>query len=75
MSHAPAAGEASTRPSEGWHCSHLYYRFDRAGLKGLSVAELAEGRKQFAAALDPAAAGARLACKPRWSAATRRISV
>jgi peroxiredoxin len=57
MSHAPA-GEASTKPSEGWHCSHLYYRFDRAGLKRLTSAELAEGRKQFAAALDPAAAGA-----------------
>jgi len=50
--------EVSLKPSEGWHCSHLYYRFDRAALKSLSEAELAEGRKSFAAALDPAGEGA-----------------
>ncbi len=53
MSHAPA-GEVSLKPSEGWHCSHLYYRFDRAALKGLSAAELAAGREHFTATLDPA---------------------
>jgi chlorite dismutase len=58
MSHAPASTEVSLKPSEGWHCSHLYYRWNRAALKGLSEAELSEGRKQFAAALDPAGAGA-----------------
>jgi chlorite dismutase len=46
--------EVSLKPSEGWHCSHLYYRFDRGGLAGLTATELAEGAKQFAAALDPA---------------------
>jgi chlorite dismutase len=58
MSHAPAATEVSLKPSEGWHCSHLYYRWNRAALKGLSEAELRAGREQFAATLDPASAGA-----------------
>lgn len=48
--------EVSLSPAEGWHCTHSYYRFDRAALKSLSAAELAEGKKQFAAVLDPAAA-------------------
>jgi chlorite dismutase len=58
MSHPPASTEISLKPSEGWHCSHLYYRWNRAALKGLSEAELSAGREQFAAALDPAGAGA-----------------
>jgi chlorite dismutase len=54
MSHAPApSSEASLSPTEGWHCSHLYYRFDRAALKALSPAELAEGRRQLIEVLDP----------------------
>jgi chlorite dismutase len=52
MSHAPQ-GEVSLKPSEGWHCSHLYYRFLRPALKSLSTAELNEGRQQFIATLDP----------------------
>jgi peroxiredoxin len=47
---APAGG--------GWHCSHLYYSFDRAALKQLSAAERADGSRALAAALDPAAADA-----------------
>jgi chlorite dismutase len=58
MSHAPVSTEVSLKPSEGWHCSHLYYRWNRTGLKSLSEAELSAGREQFAATLDPAAAGA-----------------
>ena len=54
MSHAPAAaGEVSLTPPGAWHCSHLYYRFDRAALKSLTQAELAAGREAFQAALDP----------------------
>ncbi|MCI0335741.1 MAG: heme-dependent peroxidase [Planctomycetes bacterium] len=45
---APAGG--------GWHCSHLYYSFDRTRLKQLSAAERADGSREVAAALDPAAA-------------------
>ncbi len=58
MSHAPKPAEVSLKPTEGWHCSHLYYRFNRAALKNLSPAELSAGQKQFAAALDAGADGA-----------------
>jgi peroxiredoxin len=58
MSHAAASAEISLKPAEGWHCSHLYYRFDRARLAGLTAAELAKGAEQFRAALDPAGEGA-----------------
>lgn len=58
MSHAAAPAEISLKPAEGWHCSHLYYRFDRARLAGLTAAELGKGAEQFRAALDPAGDGA-----------------
>jgi chlorite dismutase len=48
-----AEPDVSLQPVEGWHCSHLYYAFDRAVLKALPAAELAEGREQVAAILDP----------------------
>jgi peroxiredoxin len=53
MSHGQPA-EVSLKPSQGWHCSHLYYRFDRVALKQLTPAELAQGREHFVATLDPA---------------------
>jgi peroxiredoxin len=52
--HGAAAGEASLTPSEGWHCSHLYFRFDRTKLAAMSAAQLAEGRREVEAILDPA---------------------
>src|ERR1700731_2727016 len=56
MSHASSqSADVSLEPSEGWHCSHLYYRFDRAGLARLGAAEIRAGREQFSAALDPQA--------------------
>jgi chlorite dismutase len=58
MSHAAAPAEISLKPAEGWHCSHLYYRFDRARLAGLTAAELGKGAEQFRAALDPTGEGA-----------------
>lgn len=65
MSYAPAsqqphaaAAEVSLRPSEGWHCSHLYYRFDRHRIKNLTAAEIAAGAAEVIAALDPAGAEA-----------------
>ena len=58
MSHAAAPAEISLKPAEGWHCSHLYYRFDRARLAGLTAAELGKGAEQFRAALDSAGEGA-----------------
>ncbi len=45
--------EVSRRPAAGWHCNHLYYRFDRARLHGLSDGVIREGRRRFAAILDP----------------------
>lgn len=63
MSHAPAPStEVSLQPAEGWHCTHIYYRFDRPALRQLSAAELGEGRRQLMAILDPgnAASPARL---------------
>ncbi|HUY36012.1 MAG TPA: hydrogen peroxide-dependent heme synthase [Pirellulales bacterium] len=48
-----APAEPSLRPSEGWHCSHLYYRFDRRALKQLPAAEIAAGKTELIAALDP----------------------
>jgi peroxiredoxin len=56
----PAAApstEVSLSPAEGWHCTHSYYRFDHGVLKGLSAAEVAEGKKAFAEILDQAAEG------------------
>ena len=50
-----AAAEVSLEPVEGWHCSHLYYRFDRGVIARLSGDEIRRGREQFIAALDPAA--------------------
>ena len=49
-----SAGEVSTSPAQGWHVSHLFYRFDRARLAGLSPQERAEGVRAFQEALDPA---------------------
>ncbi len=64
MSHAHAAPstEVSLTPSEGWHCQHLYYRFDRGALKQMNPAELTAGGDELADALNPAgiAAPARL---------------
>ncbi len=56
---APPAGrpraaqvEASLTPEEGWHCSHLYYTFDREKLASLDVGYLSKGRKQLIELLD-----------------------
>ena len=44
--------EVSLKPTEGWHCSHLYYRFDRARLGQIPTKERAAAREQFARVLD-----------------------
>ncbi|MBL9080699.1 MAG: heme-dependent peroxidase [Planctomycetales bacterium] len=53
--HGAPSTEVSLSPAEGWHCTHSFYRFDRAALKGLTSAELAEGQKVFAEVLNPEA--------------------
>lgn len=46
------AGSTSLQPFEGWHCSHLYYRFDRAQLLQFDEEQLKLGRDEFIAALN-----------------------
>ena len=50
---APEVVPVSLVPTQGWHCLHVYYRFDRAAIAGLSTAQLTEGRAELAAMLDP----------------------
>jgi chlorite dismutase len=38
----------------GWHCSHLYYSFDRAALRDLPADQREAGCREVIAALDPA---------------------
>jgi len=44
----------------GWHCSHLYYSFDRTALARFTSDERAAGSRDLVAALDPAGAEAPL---------------
>jgi chlorite dismutase len=39
--------EISLTPTEGWHCSHLFYRFDHARLRALGPNEIADGRRSL----------------------------
>lgn len=49
---AESTNDISLQPTEGWHCTHSYYRFDRGKLP--AGAERTEGIQQLIAALDPA---------------------
>jgi chlorite dismutase len=55
----PAASETSQEisltPSEGWHCTHIYYRFDRAVLAGMSTAQVFQGATDIVSTLNPEA--------------------
>jgi chlorite dismutase len=53
-----AAAEVSLQPEEGWHCTHLFYRFDRGVLAALSADARARGAAELIAALDPSTPGA-----------------
>src|SRR3954469_15968254 len=44
----------------GWHCSHLYYSFDRTALARFTSDERAAGSRDLVAALDPAGSDAPL---------------
>jgi hydrogen peroxide-dependent heme synthase len=46
--------EISLEPLEGWHCSHLYYAFDRGALAQMAEADIQLGRQELIAVLDPA---------------------
>lgn len=51
---APEVVPISLTPTQGWHCLHVYYRFDRAGLAQMSPAQRAAGREELIGILDPA---------------------
>lgn len=48
--------EPSLQPSHGWHCSHLFYRWNRAALANMSSVQRAAGREQLSHILDTASA-------------------
>ncbi len=50
MSADPSA-DISLQPTEGWHCTHSYYQFDRGRLP--EGAQRVEGIKQLISTLDP----------------------
>jgi chlorite dismutase len=39
--------------TEGWHCTHFFYRFDRSALARLDPESISAGRRQVLAILDP----------------------
>ena len=46
--------EISLEPTQGWHCSHLYYAFDRGVLAQMAETDVRAGRQEMIAILDPA---------------------
>ncbi len=50
--------EKTGDPEAGWHCSHLFYRFDRSHLNHLKPPELASGREELLEVLSPTGPGA-----------------
>src|SRR6185369_2587347 len=51
---APQQVPISLEPTDGWHCSHLYYRFDRHTLSLLTPDQRHAGRDEILAIFDPA---------------------
>lgn len=45
--------EPSTQPSEGWHCTHMFYSINRHILSQIDDAKRTDGVKQLAEILDP----------------------
>ena len=61
MNHRPAPQDLpdpSVTLPEGWHCTHLYYRFDRARLSAMTSEQRADGSEQLQHVLDPDGEGA-----------------
>ncbi len=52
------ATEVSLEPLEGWHCSHLFYRFDRARLAAMKAEDIAAGCDEIVTICDPTGAEA-----------------
>jgi peroxiredoxin len=49
------ASEPSVKLDEGWHCSHLYYKFDRVVLASMVPEEIKAGCDSIVSILDPEA--------------------
>lgn len=49
-----ASPEVSLEPTAGWHCSHLYYAFDRGVLARMAETDMGVARQEMIATLDPA---------------------
>ncbi|GIW92176.1 MAG: heme peroxidase [Pirellulaceae bacterium] len=47
------AADISLEPLEGWHCTHIFYRIDRAVLAQLDEEAINAGRRQILSILDP----------------------
>lgn len=45
--------EPSLTPKEGWHCSHLYYRFDRNKFANMSADAVSQGVQEVISVLAP----------------------
>ncbi len=56
--HSAPLPEPTVRLTEGWHCLHMYYQVDQQALCSLDPADVAHGRAEVTAILDPAAADA-----------------
>jgi peroxiredoxin len=50
--------EPSLIPAQGWHCTHLFYRLNRAILQALPDQQRAKGAEQVVQILDPSSADA-----------------
>lgn len=50
---AQNAANVSLEPVEGWHCTHFFYRIDRAALARLDDEAVSAGRRQWLEILDP----------------------
>ncbi|MBW3596205.1 MAG: heme-dependent peroxidase [Planctomycetes bacterium] len=44
----------SLTPREGWHCLHIFYRFDRGVLAAMPPEQVRQGREEVTGMLDPA---------------------
>lgn len=52
---APAEAVDPLKPTDGgWHCSHLYYTFERGVLWEMDAEQIEAGRQAMISALDPA---------------------
>jgi len=56
--HSAPLPEPTVRLTEGWHCLHMYYQVDQQALCSLDPADVAHGRAEVTAILDPAATDA-----------------